>query len=331
MMKVGIVGSGMIVRYILEDWKSFPGEVEAAAMWCREQDLESAEKLAEDCGIAKVYTDYEEFLKDDGFDFVYNGLVNSFHYEFSKKALLAGKSVVCEKPFTSTFAQAEELLDIAKEKGLYLFESILPWYRVNYEAIRNRISDVGEVKLVEACYTQYSRRYDMYKQGTVLPVFSPELHGGCLYDIMTYSIHWIMGLFGEPEDAKYYPNIGYNGIDTSGVLVMDYGNFKAVCISGKDTASENRCVIQGDNGAIVLHGSPSDCEDIWFNEHGKEAVCIDKEKPLPMFRDVWKVIIETVKNGDREKCLAMTEKVTSVMKLMENVRIDAGICFSCDK
>ena len=45
------------------------------------------------------------------------------------------------------------------------------------------------------------------------------------------------GLFGEPKDATYYPNIGPNGIDTSGTLVMEYDGFSAVCTGSKDSDS----------------------------------------------------------------------------------------------
>ena len=90
-MKIGIVGSGMITKVMLDLWKRYD-EIEVTAMYCREVDFERGKELQKDYGFASVYTDYDEFLKDESFEFAYIGLVNKFHYEYSKKALLAGRA-----------------------------------------------------------------------------------------------------------------------------------------------------------------------------------------------------------------------------------------------
>lgn len=45
-------------------------------------------------------------------------LINSVHHQYAKEALLAGKNAIVEKPFCPTYAEAKELADIAKEKGV---------------------------------------------------------------------------------------------------------------------------------------------------------------------------------------------------------------------
>ncbi len=328
-MKIGIVGSGMIVRFILDIWKGFD-EISVSAIWCRSVDRKNAEKIATDYGIKIVYEDYNEFLKDDSFDFVYIGLVNSLHYEYSKKALESGKSVICEKPFTSTAQQANDLLEIAKKNHMYVFESILPWYSDNYDEIKNRLPEIGDIKMFQCNFSQYSRRYDRYLEGKVLPVFDPMLDGGALYDINVYNIHWVMGLAGTPKSVKYYPNIGYNGIDTSGVLVMDYGNFKAVCISAKDSATPGFCMVQGDNGCIVMHSEAGSCEKIDLIMNKKAPVRIDVAPLGEPFANVYKRILSLVDKEDYDGCYKLMELVVEVMRVMEMARKDAGIRFSCD-
>ena len=328
-MNIGIVGSGMIVNVILDTWAAFD-DIAAKAIWCREQDQETARKIADAHGIPRVYTSYEEFLADDSFDFCYIGLINSLHYEYSLRALEAGKSVVCEKPFTSTRAQAEGLLSVAREKGVFVFESILPWYQENYEEIRRRLPELGDIRLVQASFSQYSRRYEAYKQGTVLPVFNPRLDGGALYDMGTYSVHWVMGLFGVPRDVVYLPNLGYNGIDVSGVLVLDYGSFKAVCMTAKDSSSPNRCVIQGDGGYLVQPTEPARCEDITLTRNGCDPELVDVEPLGEGFSCIWRSITKAVAADDREASYKLLERVIEVMGVMETARKKAGITFSCD-
>ena len=328
-MKIGIVGSGMIVRYVLDVWSKFD-EIEVTALWCRPQDIETADAIANDYNIAHVYTDYDEFLKDDSFDFAYIGLINSLHYEYSKKALEAKKSVVCEKPFTSTAKQAKELLEIAKEKGVYVFESILPWYCDNYDEIRRNLSKLGTIKLIECNFSQYSRRYESYLNGKVLPVFDPQLDGGALYDLGVYSIHFIMGLMGIPKDVQYYANIGYNGIDTSGVLVMDYGDFKGVCITAKDCAAPGRTVIEGNKGCIVMDSQPGEIKNLTLHLNGQEPQKIDILDFDEGFTYVYEKLVEWTKDNDYEKCYQMMERIIEVMQVMEDARKSAGIKFSCD-
>ena len=66
-------------------------------------------------------------------------------------------------------------------------------------------------------------------------------------DLNVYNIHAIVGLFGKPWEVKYEANME-RGIDTSGVVTLDYGDFKAVAIGAKDCKAPVRCTIQGTNG-----------------------------------------------------------------------------------
>lgn len=164
-------------------------------------------------------------------------------------ALEMGKSVICEKPFCSNLAEAEELTSIALEKKLYLFEAISNQYFPNYQKVRELLPKLGDLKVVEMNYSQYSRRYDSFKQGEILPVFDPKKSGGALMDLNVYNIHFVLGLFGEPESVQYYANIERE-IDTSGVLVMKYPSFICTCIAAKDCKAPLCINIQGDCGYI---------------------------------------------------------------------------------
>ena len=327
-MKLGVVGSGSIVRVVLELWKKL--DIEVGALWCREQDLDQGCSLKEEFRIPVVYTDYGEFLADDSYDTVYVGLVNSLHFEYSLGALEAGKHVVCEKPFTSTAAQARKLIDTARGNNLFVFESILPWYQENYREIRRRLPELGDIKLVQCSLSQYARRYAAYLEGTVLPVFDPMLDGGALFDMGTYSVHWVMGLFGVPKDVFYHANLGYNGIDVSGVLVLDYGSFKAVCMTAKDSSSPDRCIVQGDKGYLLQPTEPARCEGINIVLNGQEPKAVDIEKLEDGFTCIWKSIAQTMADRDFEGSYALVEQVAEVIDVMERARKNAGIRFSCD-
>ena len=80
--------------------------------------------LADQYGASKVYTDMEAFLRDPEVNFVYVASPTLLHYEQARRALLAGKNVICEKPFCTKVEHARELVEIAKEKKLFLVDAV---------------------------------------------------------------------------------------------------------------------------------------------------------------------------------------------------------------
>ena len=74
----------------------------------------------------------------------------------------------------------------------------------------------------------------LLKKGIIAPVFDKNQGGGVLGDLNIYNIHFVVGLFGAPKNSEYYPNI-VREVDTSGILILEYDEFKVVCIAAKDT------------------------------------------------------------------------------------------------
>lgn len=198
------------------------------------------------------------------FDTVYVAVPNILHYEVVKKSLEYGKNVICEKPFTNNLKELEELYSLAKEKNLVLIEAITNQYLPNYKKVKENISKLGDIRLVESNYSQYSSRLEAFKNGIIAPAFDKSKGGGSLADINIYNIHICVGLFGVPQDVKYYPNF-VNGVDTSGVLILDYFDHKALCIAAKDTVDNSYTHIQGDKGKITIIGPANSVESYSIN------------------------------------------------------------------
>ncbi len=155
------------------------------------------------------------------------------------------KHVLCEKPFTSNYDEAQHLITLAHEKNLFIFDAITSAFLPNVQEIRSHLKEIGEIKIVLMNYSHYSSRYDKFKNGEVLPAFDPNKCGGALMDLNIYNLNLALYLFGEPKQTTYQANM-MNGIDTSGVLSMDYDTFKCVCIAAKDCTAPATVTIQGD-------------------------------------------------------------------------------------
>lgn len=255
-MKLAILGTGKIVQEFLPMIQQVT-DVELVALLSTPRSLDKAKEMQAQYQVQEVYTDYETLLSNATIDTVYVALPNHLHYQYTKAALLQGKNVICEKPFTLNAQQLQELIQIATEKRLILLEAITNQYLNNFLQIKKDLAQLGKIKIVECNYSQYSSRYDAFKEGKILPAFDPQKGGGALMDINIYNIHFVVGLFGKPEKVQYLANIERD-IDTSGILVLDYGAFKAVCIGAKDSTAQIRSVIQGTDGSIEVLGATNE-------------------------------------------------------------------------
>lgn len=255
-MKLAVLGTGKIVQEFLPMIQQVT-DVELVALLSTPRSLDKAKEMQAQYQVQEVYTDYEKLLGNATIDTVYVALPNHLHYQYTKAALLQGKNVICEKPFTLNAQQLQELIQIATEKRLILLEAITNQYLNNFLQIKKDLAQLGKIKIVECNYSQYSSRYDAFKEGKILPAFDPQKGGGALMDINIYNIHFVVGLFGKPEKVQYLANIERD-IDTSGILVLDYGAFKAVCIGAKDSTAQIRSVIQGTDGSIEVLGATNE-------------------------------------------------------------------------
>lgn len=273
-MKLAILGTGKIVDEVLPVLKEING-IDLVAILSTPRSLTKAQELAEVYAINQASSDYDSILANPEVDTVYVALPNHLHYEYAKKALLAGKHVICEKPFTLTLAEFEDLAKIAEQKNRILLEAITNQYLGNFASIKANLAKLGDIKIVECNYSQYSSRYDAFKRGEIAPAFDPKKGGGALRDLNIYNIHLVVGLFGKPEKVFYLPNIERD-VDTSGVLVMDYGKFKAVCIGAKDCSADIKSTIQGNKGSIAVLGPTNSMPELSLALNGQSMTMINE-------------------------------------------------------
>ena len=273
-MKLAILGTGKIVEEVLPVLKEING-IELSAILSTPRSIEKAEKLAELYAISQASSDYDSILANPDVDTVYVALPNHLHYDYAKKALLAGKHVICEKPFTLTLAEFEDLAKIAEQKNRILLEAITNQYLGNFASIKANLAKLGDIKIVECNYSQYSSRYDAFKRGEIAPDFDPAKAGGALRDLNIYNIHLVVGLFGKPERVQYLANME-RGVDTSGILIMDYGNFKAACIGAKDCSADIKSTIQGNKGSIAVLGPTNSMPELSLSLNGQSMTMINE-------------------------------------------------------
>ncbi|WP_311482310.1 Gfo/Idh/MocA family oxidoreductase [uncultured Anaerococcus sp.] len=328
-MKLGIIGAGKIAQEVLTFINEIEG-IDLVAIAATPRSEDKLKNLSEKYGIDKYYTDYEELLVNPDVKVVYVALPNNLHYEVMDKALDSGKDIICEKPFTANVNQALRIFKKAEAKGRIVLEAVSNRFIPNAIRVKEEIGKLGKIKIVSFNYSQYSSRYDRFKAGDIAPVFSLENAGGALMDLNIYNIDYAISLFGRPKDVRYFPNIE-KSIDTSGVCVLDYEDFKVVCIGAKDSAAGFLNSIQGEAGTIEILDSPGNFGSYRIKETGKDYENHnengDKSRLYHEFVEFEKII----RTRNMEKVEELKEITLTTAEILNQARIEAGIFFPADR
>lgn len=267
-MKLALIGNGKIVQAALVALQSVP-QIEVAALCTLPRSKAKGELLQQKYAIPLLYTDYDALLASSEIDCVYIGVINSMHYDYAKRALLAGKHIILEKPSCTYAWQMRELACLTDERQLYFFEAVTFLHTPFFKKIQTILPLLGNVKLVLCNYSKYSTRYDEYMKGNVLPVFNPELAGGSLYDMNVYCLNFIAALFGAPSRVEYIANLGHNGIDTSGIAYLRYPDFVGMCAATKDSDGPSFMQVECERGWLRISGGPDSLEFLQINVNGE--------------------------------------------------------------
>ena len=224
---------------------------------------------------------------------------------------------------------AEELAELARNKKLFLFEAVTTQYQDNYAKIREVLPKVGAVTMVQCNFSQYSSRYHDFCAGKVWPSFDPACAGGALMDLGVYNVSYVVGLFGSPNKVHYAANIT-RGIDTSGVLTMEYRSFKAVSINAKDSSSPARYIIQGTKGYLLQKSTANFCGGVTFHPYKGKEEHFNLSAGRPRQAAEFHAFARAIESEDMELCSRMLDTSVAVSRVLETARRDAGIRFTTD-
>ncbi|MBL8146779.1 MAG: Gfo/Idh/MocA family oxidoreductase [Anaerolineae bacterium] len=234
------------------------------------RDIGKARAFAEATGIPKVYGSYEDLLADPAIDAIYNPLPNSLHAEWTMKAADAGKPVLCEKPFTVTSAEAQQVVGHFRARGLPVAEAFMYRYHPQTARVVQMVQDgaVGDLHSIHASFTVAIPNPDENIR------FKRETGGGSLFDLGCYPLSIMRLLAGEPEFTAATGVLNDEGVDLSagGVLQFPAG-VTGTIISDMTGFRAQNVDIRGTDGRIYVRtpfSIPKDQSTVTFYWHGDE-------------------------------------------------------------
>lgn len=193
-LRWGILGTGNIARQFCVGLAA-GRRSELAAVGSRSPD--SAATFAATHKIPAAHGSYDALLADRSVDAIYVSLPNTLHHEWTIKALRAGKHVLCEKPFSVTVAEAEEMFDVARREGRVLIEGFM--YRTHpltAAVIKTlRSGEIGTLQLIRTSFCYRTTKI----AGNIR--FETSLAGGSLMDVGCYCVDFTRLAAGEEPTA----------------------------------------------------------------------------------------------------------------------------------
>ena len=244
-MRVGIIGTGWIAEKAAITLNG-TDNCEALAVGSRSQ--EKADAFASRWGIAKAHGSYRELIDDPDVDLVYVGTPHSHHFDVTKEALLAGKPCLVEKAFMANYRQAKEIVDLARERKVFLAEAIWTRYQPVVGMVRQLMKDgrVGEPRLLTATLG--------YSMGEKPRIMRPDLCGGALLDLGVYALNFVRMFF--PADIVSMESLcvkSDTGMDLTNAISMVLSDGMLCNLqSSAACVGDNIGVIAGTEGNLII-------------------------------------------------------------------------------
>ena len=248
-MRVGIVGAGWIAEKAAITLNGLDN-CECYAIGSRSK--QKAEEFAKQWNMPKAYGSYQELIADKDVDLVYIATPHSHHYDVTKQALLADKPCLVEKAFMANLREAKEIVDLARQRRVFLAEAVWTRYQPIVATVRNLISSgrIGNPRLVTATLG--------YSMGNKPRIMLPELCGGALLDLGVYALNFVRMFFPQPIlsiDCNCVKSDTGMDITNAMTLILDnVAGDKLLCNlqSSASCVGDNIGVIAGTEGNLII-------------------------------------------------------------------------------
>jgi len=321
-MRIGIIGAGHIAIKMAMTLQNTPERRYAIAS----RDYDNACDFASKYGFARAYGSYESLVEDPDVDLVYIATPHSHHLAHASLAINHGKAVLCEKAFTANAREAEQLINLAESKGVFITEAIWTRYMPFSKTIRETIDSgiIGEPQFLTAslCYPiEWKER-----------LVRPELCGGALLDIGIYPINFARMCFGTDITDIRSANVnGPTGMDMQETITLVYRNGRVASLqSSARSACPRLGIICGDKGYMVVENINNPLRAVVYSENHEPLRTLEAPPQVTGFEYEVDACEEALRNGWLESPFMPHAETLAVMRLMDDLRREWDVRYPMD-
>jgi predicted dehydrogenase len=319
LVRWGILGTGGIASAFVTDLRLTDSGA-AVAVGSRSQG--SADRFADEFGIASRHASYESLVADPDVDVIYVATPHPMHHDNAILALRAGKPVLVEKPFTMNAAEAREIVRVAREHGLFAMEAMWTRFLPHVAVIRDWLAQgvLGAVVTVTADHGQW------FAEDAGFRLFAPELGGGALLDLGVYPVSFASMILGPPSRIVSMSDPAFTGVDAQTSMLLGYDSgAQALLTCTLRAKSPTRAAVVGTDARIEVEG----------DFYAPAAVTLLPRKGAPTrvalahegrgLRHQADEVARRLADGDVESPLMPLDETISVMETMDTVRTQARL------
>ena len=312
------LGTGVIANELAQALEALGGKLYSVANRTYDKGVAFAEKY----GIEKVYKEIDEVFKDPEVDIIYISTPHNTHINFLRKALAAGKHVLCEKSITLNSEELAEAIQLAEENHVKLAEAMtifhMPIYRKLSEIVES--GKLGPLKVIQMNFGSY-KEYDMTNR-----FFNRNLAGGALLDIGVYAlsfVRWFMT--SQPTEMVSQVKLAPTGVDEqAGILLTNAEGEMATVTLSLHAKQPKRGTIAYDKGYIELYEYPRGQKAvITYTEDGSQEIIKAGETAKALQYEV--LDMEAAVAGENDYTYLNYSR--DVMELMTQLRKDWGLTY----
>lgn len=316
--KWATLGTGVIANELVQALQAMGGNLYSVANRTYDKGVEFAQKY----GIEKVYREIDEVFTVPEVDIIYISTPHNTHINYLRKALKAGKHVLCEKSITLNSEELAEAIQLAEENQVVLAEAMtifhMPIYRQLSEVVAS--GKLGDLKMIQMNFGSY-KEYDMTNR-----FFNKNLAGGALLDIGVYALSFVRWFMTEkPNQVLSQVKLAPTGVDEQvGILLSNDAGEMATIALTLHAKQPKRGTIAYDKGYIELYEYPRGQKAvITYTEDGSQEVIEIGETAKALSYEV----------ADMEKAVAGIENTMylaftqDVMEIMTQLRKEWGLVY----
>ena len=322
-LHVGIIGTGWIAEKAAITLNGLT-ECEAYAVGSRAK--ETAEAFAAKWNIKKAYGSYAELIADPDVDLIYVGTPHSHHFEVTRDALLADKPCLVEKAFMANYRQAKEIVDLARQRKVFLAEAIWTRYQPVVGVVRNLIAEgrIGSPRLMTATLG--------YSMGNKPRIMRPDLCGGALLDLGVYALNFVrMFTDADIQSIDGHCVKSDTGMDlTNAITIILKDGILANVQSRAACVGDNIGVIAGPEGNLIIDNI-NNPQKVTVNTHDREFVeDIHVPQQITGYEYQFVACRQALIDGLLEPREMPLEETLYIMQLMDDLRRQWGVRYPMD-
>lgn len=324
-LRWGILGPGRIAAAVAQDFAHVRAGVIGAVA---SRSFERAEAfVAQHSPGASAFGSYEELLTDPDIDAVYIATPHAQHARLALAAIEAGKPILVEKAFTTTYASTARVVEAARSREVFAMEALWSRFLPSWVLTRTLIAEgaIGQVRSVSADLG-INRPFDPQDR-----LFNLALGGGTMFDLGVYVMHVAQMVLGEPVAVTARGSLLPTGVDAESGMLVDFGEGRtATLLTSFRTPSPGAARIYGTEGWLEIPPRFHHPDSVVLHRHGSTPEVLPAAPAGAGYALEFDEVARVLAAGKTESSVMPLDATLAVMRILDDASRQLGVAMPDD-